>query len=374
MIMFENDSGIFHNQVDKANQRFKELAVNSGGNVEPFLHPLIDPNGTKIHTSVAWLGAKDAKTVLLIVSGTHGNEGWAGSAIQIDSLQRGVFNSLPDNTAVMMIHLINPWGCAWGRRENEDNADLFRDLIYYKPELYSTDIRFTDDLAAALSLTDYSPESRSHSETLTEDFIRTNGEAELINIMRAGQFRYPEAPCYNGGGISWSFRLYKDLVQRYLSQARQVFCIDIHTAFGEYGDGILIPYYKPDGPDKAKFDYLQKTYGSEKLYVGGFDPGIPSHPRMPYEIATDFVPGLEMIATGLEFGTYDWDDAINLIKYMNYLFTKGDPLNPERPDLVEQYNKLCYPDKDDWREMVITRGREVINQTLAGMANWTINK
>ena len=368
--MFEKDSGIFHNQVDKANQRFKELTVDSGGNVEQFLHPLIDPNGTKIHTSVAWLGPKDAKTLLLIVSGTHGNEGWAGSAVQIDSLQRGVFNSLPDNTAVMMIHLINPWGCAWGRRENEDNADLFRDLIYYKPELYSNDTRFTDDLAAALSLTDYSPEGRAHSETLTDDFIRTNGEAELTNIMRAGQFRYPEAPCYNGGGISWSFRLFKDLVHRYLSQAKQVFCIDIHTAFGEYGDGILIPYYKPGGPDKAKFDYLQKTYGSEKLYVGGFDPSIPSHPRMPYEIATDFIPGLEMIATGLEFGTYDWDDGLNLIKYMNYLFTKGDPLNPERPDLVEQYNKLCYPDKNDWREMVIVRGREVIDQTLAGMASY----
>jgi hypothetical protein len=116
-----------------------------------------------------------------------------------------------------------------------------------------------------------------------------------------------------------------------------------------------------------------KTYGADKLYVGGFDPGIPSHPRMPYEIATDFIPGLEMIATGLEFGTYEWTDGINLIKYMNYLFTKGDPLNPERPDLVEQYNKLCYPDKDDWREMVITRSREVIDQTLEGISNWTIN-
>ena len=58
--------------------------------------------------------------------------------------------------------------------------------------------------------------------------------------------------------------------------------------------------------------------------------------------------------------------------FMNYLFTKGDPLNPERPDLVDQYNKLCYPDKDDWREMVITRSREVIDQTLLGIANYQL--
>ena len=56
---------------------------------------------------------------------------------------------------------------------------------------------------------------------------------------------------------------------------------------------------------------------------------------------------------------------------MPRLVVPGYPhLNPERPDLVDQYNKLCYPDKDDWREKVIKRGREVIDQTLAGMKNY----
>lgn len=354
--------------VGEAANKFSESTAFNRGALESFEHPLRSPVGEKLASQVCWLGPVDASKVLQVVSGTHGAEGWAGSAIQIDSLERGVFNQLPDDTAVMMIHLINPWGCAWGRRENEDNADLFRDLIYYKPELYSDDVRFTDEVAQALTFQDYSDLGVAQSTDLMDQLIDRLGEAELVNIMRAGQFRFPNAPCYNGGGKSWSFRLYKDLVTRYLSHAKRVFCIDIHTAFGEYGDGILIPYYQPDGPDKAKFDYLKSTYGSEKLYVGGFDPGIPSHPRMPYEIATDFVPGLDMIATGLEFGTYEWTDGLNLIKYMNYLFTKGDPLNPERPDLVDQYNKLCYPDKDDWRERVITRGREVIQQTLEGMA------
>lgn len=368
-----NYDDYFCRTVIEATKKIEDICELAQVHFEKIKHPLSDLRRNSLHTSVSWIGPRDACRVFLIVSGTHGNEGWAGSGIQIDALQRGAFNHLPADTAVMMIHLINPWGCAWGRRENEDNADLFRDLIYYKPELYSDDRRFTDQVAHALTLKAYSGDHRQVSGQLTTQLLEEIGEAELVNIMRAGQFRYPEAPCYNGGGISWSFRLYKNLVERYLNQAKQVFCIDIHTAFGDYGDGILIPYYQPDGPDKAKFDYLVKTYGADKLYVGGFDPGIPSHPRMPYEIATDFIPGLEMIATGLEFGTYEWTDGINLIKYMNYLFTKGDPLNPERPDLVEQYNKLCYPDKDDWREMVITRSREVIDQTLEGISNWTIN-
>ncbi|MDC1513856.1 M14 family metallopeptidase [Porticoccaceae bacterium] len=367
----------FSHSVIDATEKFTTGCTASGGTAEKFEHPLCDPTGEPLHTTVGWLGPRNAKNVLLIVSGTHGNEGWAGSAIQIDALQRGAFNHLPENTAVMMIHLINPWGCAWGRRENEDNADLFRDLVYYKPELYSGDSLFDEALAASLTLTEYSDEVREKSIAATGRLLEKYSETEITTIVRMGQFRYPTLPYYNGGGISWSFRLYRDLVASYLSQAKQVFCIDIHTAFGEYGDALLIPYYQPEGPDKAKFDYLTQIYGAEKIYVPGDDPNIPSHPRMPYEIATDFVAGLDMISVGLEFGTYgDWDtieESIEVDKYMSYLFNFGDPKNPERPDWLEGYKSRCYPDKDDWREMVINGSRDIIDKTVAGLS-WPMNR
>lgn len=366
-------SNTFSSSVADANEHFAKACEHSGAVVEQFNHPLSDPQGRPLQTSVAWLGPKEAEHVLMIVSGTHGAEGWAGSAIQIDALEQGVFQSLPADTALMMIHLINPWGCAWGRRENEDNADLFRDFIYYKPELRSDDILFDDALAEALTLTCYTDEARSQSETKIEQVISAIGERSFTEITRAGQFRYPQTPCYNGGGISWSYRLYRDLVSQYLNKARRVFCLDLHTAFGDYGDGILIPYYAVGGPDQPKLDALASYYGKDRCHIAGFDSRIPSHPRLPYEIAMDFIPGLEMLSTVLEFGTYDWVDGVNLIKYMNYLFTEGDPLNPECPDLVDQYNKLCYPDKDDWRDMVIARSREVIQQTLAGIESWSNN-
>ena len=358
---------LFSKTVPEASEKFIAACTANDGQYEQFDHPLVGPNNETLSCDIGWVGPRSAKNVLLLVSGTHGNEGWAGSAIQIDALQRGAFKTLAADTAVAMIHLINPWGCAWGRRENEDNCDLFRDLMYYKPELYSDDQLFTDEVRDALTITDWDKEQQT-SERACKRLVEQHGELGLTNIMRRGQFRYPEAPCYNGGGISWSFRLYQDFVARYLSQAEAVFCMDIHTAFGDYGEGILIPYYQPDGPEQEKFKTLVNLYGEDHIYVGGFDPGIPSHPRMPYEIATDFVPELKMIATGLEFGTYEWTNGLNLIKYMNYLFQFGNVRQPELRDWVTQYTQLCYPDKDDWREQVIIRARQVVEQTVSGVS------
>ncbi|HEB88583.1 MAG TPA: DUF2817 domain-containing protein, partial [Deltaproteobacteria bacterium] len=138
-----NPDSCFSRSVPEADEKFAAAAEAAGARTEWFEHPKADPAGRPIGTRVAWLGPEDAEQVALFVSGTHGNEGWAGSAIQIDSLRRDVFANLPSDTAVLMIHLINPWGCAWGRRENEENHDLFRDFIYYRPENRYDDSLYT---------------------------------------------------------------------------------------------------------------------------------------------------------------------------------------------------------------------------------------
>ncbi|MDC1512873.1 M14 family metallopeptidase [Porticoccaceae bacterium] len=357
----------FSHDVSTATETFVTACRLTGADLQTFEHPLRGPNGQVLHVSVGWIGPREADCVLLVVSGTHGAEGWAGSAIQIEALRNGVFDDLPENTAVMIIHLMNPWGCAWGRRENEDNCDLFRDFIYYAPSLRSDDSKFNDRIFEALILRGYSPEERRRSDAALESLLHDIREEELTDIMRAGQFCYPNAPCYNGGGISWSFALYRRLVCDFLSSARSVLCIDIHTAFGVYGEGILIPYYPDNEFGSTKLSELERIFPEQDIRRAGFDPAIPSHPRLPYEVALDFVPGLAMTSSVLEFGTYGWEDGLTLLKYMNYLFTYGDPNKPERPDLVQQYNRLCRPDESDWRDAVLAQGVRAIGCALESL-------
>jgi len=65
--------------------------------------------------------------MLVLISGTHGIEGFAGSACQAGILHAGI--ELPPDTGLLLVHAINPYGFAWGRRVNEDNVDLNRNFV-----------------------------------------------------------------------------------------------------------------------------------------------------------------------------------------------------------------------------------------------------
>ena len=82
-----------------------------------------------MYTDVARLGPKDARSVLLVQSGTHGVEGYCGSAIQAAVLEVIDNKTVARNTAVVMVHGINPFGFSWCSRSDENNVDLNRNFI-----------------------------------------------------------------------------------------------------------------------------------------------------------------------------------------------------------------------------------------------------
>mmetsp|Transcript_18562 Transcript_18562/g.36420 ORF Transcript_18562/g.36420 Transcript_18562/m.36420 type:complete len:415 (+) Transcript_18562:84-1328(+) len=66
--------------------------------------------------------------LVVVSSGTHGVEGYAGSAVQLhvlDTLKRA-----PVKPTVVLIHAVNPFGMAHYRRWNENNVDLNRNALH----------------------------------------------------------------------------------------------------------------------------------------------------------------------------------------------------------------------------------------------------
>lgn len=61
-----------------------------------------------------------------MLSGVHGVEGFISSAMQCELLSRLPPDGHPAGVGVVVVHAVNPWGMAHGRRQNESNVDLNR--------------------------------------------------------------------------------------------------------------------------------------------------------------------------------------------------------------------------------------------------------
>ena len=97
-----------------------------------------DPNAfegeDRLTVDVAVLTSSSAAgtgPLLLHMSGVHGVEGHAGSAIQCKWLDMVAKKevALPNGVTVVIVHVMNPYGFKHGRRYNENNVDLNRNML-----------------------------------------------------------------------------------------------------------------------------------------------------------------------------------------------------------------------------------------------------
>ncbi len=208
--------------------RFQQAARSAGATITSYPHPLPGPDGQALATDIAFLGRRDAAKLLITISGTHGVEAPFGSAAQTAFFARPAVRALPDDTALLAIHLINPWGTAWSRRVNEDNVDLNRNFIDWSttpPE----NAAYADLHAALVASPD-------------EDAATGSDYARLQPIIEAGQYAFPDGLFYGGNGAVWSNRTLHAILADYAGAARHIIAFDLHTGAGPYGYPAFWPW------------------------------------------------------------------------------------------------------------------------------------
>jgi hypothetical protein len=348
----------------EADEKF--YAACRGAGIAPvvFTHPLKGPDGEALATTLALLGPHEAANMLMVVAGTHGIEGYAGGGVMVQLLADPGAIRLPADTAVLFVHQINPWGLAWNRRENEDNVDLFRNLLYCDPP-YAENPAFAD-LADALVPSAWSGPVREAADRTLQRFVQQHGERELTRIMRLGQHTHPKSLTYHGRGPTWSKRTVDRIVDGWLGHARTVVTLDIHTGYGPVGDGLIMSYDQEGSPGLA---WLRDWFGD--VHVCGHDPLIPVHPRWPYDIVADRVPGARVRTVALEYGTAEVDVLdLDLVRESSHHHLWGDPLSPAGRAIQKRFRARFYVETDAWKAKVLARGVEVFGRTLAGLGRW----
>src|SRR6185436_12784306 len=208
----------------EAREKFLAAARIAGATHHRYDTPTKGPRGESLSTDVARLGSDDASRIVMIISSTHGVEGFCGSGFQVDWLAGTGGVGLPQDTAVVMVHAINPYGFAWTRRVTAEGNDLNRNYVdHSKP--YPVNEGYLE-IADWLIPKDLGEATLKAGEARLAEYCRRVGDVAYFRAVSGGQYSHPDGMFFGGGGPSWSNRTLHAIADRFLKGCSDVDVID----------------------------------------------------------------------------------------------------------------------------------------------------
>ena len=229
-------SGYFAASYREARQKFLTATDAACATVTSrVLQDLRGPENEELAMDVARLGPSDPLEVLVLISGTHGVEGFAGSGCQVGYLTDRLYESLPRNAAVVLIHALNPYGFAWLRRVNEDNVDLNRNFQDFSRLPSSATY---EELHDWLVPADWDGLARKTADTALTAYIARHGLPAFQAAVTSGQYTRPTGLFYGGLAETWSNQGVRQSLRDLVAPSvRRLVVVDLHSGLGPMGYG-----------------------------------------------------------------------------------------------------------------------------------------
>ena len=342
-----------------ARAAFRAAADAAGATVHTFEHPLRGPEGESLGIDVAELGPRDAATVVLVVSATHGVEGYCGSALQTQWLTHHA-GERPHQLRLVNIHALNPYGMAWVRRVNEDNVDLNRNFVdWSQPAPSNADYDGIADLVVPAEWT--ADEQQRTLEALLA-LVAEWGFPKVQAVVSGGQYAHPKGVFYGGTGPVWSHRWLRGWCADNLGDAQRVIIVDLHTGLGPWGHGELIASAAPGEP---MFDRAAALWPDAKSMLAG-DSVSATLAGDWLNIADQLAPHAEVTPICIEYGTVDGIAVLQSLRADAWLHGHGDPTGPQAAAVRAQVRAAFADDDPAWIAACWPRFLEVLSAALHG--------
>jgi hypothetical protein len=318
------------------------------------------PTAEPLTIDVAVCGTRQPATVLVVSSGVHGVEGFFGSAVQLaflDGLSSGW--RPPENSALVLIHALNPFGFAWQRRFNEKNVDLNRNFL-----LADQPYTGAPPLAAVFRRTLKQAPWRFgfHNVRFAKLALR-HGVRSFWDTLPVGQYEHADWLFFGGSARSQSAELVDQLLPTLLDKAQEVVHLDFHTGLGRWANWELL-LSEHDPVDNA--GWWRSHFGAGKVKEskcagrsyeirGGFGSWLQNKfPKCRYRFAT------------AEFGTYSPIRVIRALTDELHWHTRlshDQPHHWARRALTEAFA----PQNTRWRATSLSAGLSLIERAAEAL-------
>ncbi len=348
---------------------FLLATAEAGGSAHTYVHPsACGPDGGSLTIDVATFGPDDASRALLILSGTHGAEGYAGSAAQVALMRTGALARLAGDIRVVLVHGINPYGFAHATRTTENNVDLNRNFVDFTKSLPKNPgyLEIHDFLCPE----EWTAESQAAADRSLEEWVATNGKAAWLETIMKGQYDDATGLNYGGKGPEWSNLTLRSIVAGHLGAVRKLGFIDWHTGLGKPGEPFFLCFNERGGPDWQR---ACRWWGKERVEnEEGFEGGArPAYNGLVFYGVRDAVAPAQMTGAVIEFGTLPIKETFNQLRVDRWLKFGKAPADPKTIEPLRQRIREAFVAADpEWRIRVVDHAREIQLQALEGLAAW----
>ena len=309
-----------------------------------------------------YLPSKEEQTNLVVLTtGVHGMEGYIGS-VMLDVFWQEVYPDLDkDDTGILVIANVNPYGMKYHRRYNENNVDLNRNFII---DWNDWDMSVNKEYPKVESL--LSPKKSMKNAfwhevgfygSLVKNVV-SEGANTISDALLGGQYEYPQGVYFGGLGDQESTTYLKGVFEKTLQGAYEnIVHIDVHSGYGpRYNMVIFNSVYETmnEAETKALFGYDNViSYDSESFYATTGDT-TDFYYRLKDKMGAD----TELFSTCFEFGTIG-DSFLDSVISMKYTVEENQnhwypTANKTMQEIVkERYQELFYPTEKEWREKTV---------------------
>lgn len=328
-----------------ARRRFREATRRAGARLHAIGVGGRGPRGEPLAIDVAWFGAERPRRALVHVSGVHGVEGFAGSAIQLAWLEQEKPRPARDE-AVALVHAVNPFGMAWLRRTNAHNVDLNRNVLgdgeryAGAPALY----RKLDGF-----LNPKSPPSHDLYYAGAAWLMARYGKKPLTEAIAAGQYDFPKGLFYGGARLEEEPRKLRAFLAERLEAAEELTALDVHTGLGPWGRDTVLEHAS-EGRRESHAGVAYPVRGP----FGMLFPMAAPRARVRYVLQ--------------EFGTHNAIHVLRALREENrWALYGGGVEHPAKRRLREAFA----PRDASWRDAVVRRGLRALRKAATGTAQLT---
>ena len=304
----------------------------------------------------------EQKNLVVLTTGVHGIEGYIGS-VMLDVFWQEIYPELDkENTSVLVVANINPYGMKHHRRYNENNVDLNRNFILDWSNFDTTVNKDYPKVDKFLGPQKEMGNALWHEVgfygSMAKEVV-ANGADSISNALLGGQYEYPQGVYYGGAKDEDSTTYVKDVFHWTLgdSNYENVVHIDVHSGYGpRYNMVIFNSVYETmnEAETKAMFGYDNViSYDSESFYATTGDTT-----DFYYRLKEQMESETTLFSTCFEFGTIG-DSFLDSIISMKYTIEENQnhwyPTNNKVMNEIvkERYQELFYPTEKEWREKTV---------------------